>query len=110
MILWSRVCELHDEVGAENFNEVVDLFLDEVGEVIARMQGDYDRAGLEQDLHFLRGSALSLGFQAFSDVCQQGERRAAAGQAAEVDISVVFDVFNRSRGLFVAGLPTHLVA
>ena len=31
MIDWQRVNELRDEVGAEDFEEVVDLFLEEVG-------------------------------------------------------------------------------
>jgi HPt (histidine-containing phosphotransfer) domain-containing protein len=110
MILWSRVGELRDEVGADDFNEVVDLFLEEVDEVILRLQGNYDRSLLEQDLHFLKGSALSLGFQAFSDICQHGERRAAAGGGAQVDIGAVIEVFNLSRAIFMAGLPEHLAA
>lgn len=110
MILWSRVSDLRDEVGAEDFDEVVDLFLAEVGEVIARLQGDYDRAALEQDLHFLKGSALSLGFEGFSELCQQGETSAAAGDADTVDIAALVDAFDRSRAMFLTGLAAHLAA
>ena len=34
MIDWTRVSELRDEVGAEDFDEVVELFLEEVDEAI----------------------------------------------------------------------------
>lgn len=110
MILWSRVGELRDEVGTDAFDEVVGLFLEEVGEVIDRLQGRCDRSSLEQDLHFLKGSALSLGFQAFADICEQGERRAAGGGGAQVDIGAVVEVFTRSRAMFLAGLAEHLAA
>ena len=38
MIHWPRVVELRDEVGPEDFDEVVDLFIEEVQEVIERLQ------------------------------------------------------------------------
>lgn len=110
MIDWSRVNELREEVGAEDFDEVVELFLEEVEEVIGRLREAPDLSQLEQDLHFLKGSALSLGFAAFSSLCQDGERRSAAGQAAEVDIPEVVAEFERSKALFVAELPGKLAA
>ena len=57
MIDWARVRELKDEVGADAFDEVVELFLEEVEEVIVRLQGG-DRSQLET------GSALSQGQRA----------------------------------------------
>lgn len=110
MILWSRVNELRDEVGAVDFDELVGLFLEEVGEAIDRLRLGAERADLEQDLHFLKGSALNLGFEAFSDLCQQGERRSAAGHAAEVDVGAIIATFDRSRAVFLSGLPTHVAA
>ena len=38
MIDWARVSELRDEVGAEDFDEVVELFLEEVDEAIAALR------------------------------------------------------------------------
>ena len=38
MIDWARVSELRDEVGAEDFDEVVELFLEEVEEAIAALR------------------------------------------------------------------------
>ena len=36
MIDWARVAEFYDEVGAEDFDEVVELFLEEVVEAMER--------------------------------------------------------------------------
>lgn len=108
MIYWPRVRQLRDEVGPEEFDEVVQIFLDEVGEVIERLRADTNRHEIEQNLHFLKGSALSLGFESFSKLCQDGERRAAAGHGADVDLAVVFNAFEESRVVFQAGLAQNL--
>lgn len=110
MILWSRVTELRDEVGAEDFKEVIALFLDEVEEVIDRLRRDADRSQLEQDLHFLKGSALNLGFATFSDLCQDGERLAAGGDAASVDVAAIVEGYDQSKAAFFNGLQEHLAA
>ena len=108
MIQWHRVRQLRDEVGADEFDEVVQIFLDEVQEVIARLHQDTARTQLEQNLHFLKGSALSLGFDQFSKLCQDGERRAAAGQGAEVDLPAILAVFDSSKTVFEAELAQNL--
>lgn len=110
MIKWSRVNELRDEVGAEDFDEVLDLFLEEVDEVISRLKAAPVTGQLEQDLHFLKGSALSLGFSTFSDLCQDGERLSAAGDAADVDLSAIIDGYERSKLLFLAQWQNHIAA
>jgi len=110
MILWSRVNELRDEVGAEDFDEVVELFLDEVEEVIDRLRQNADLSQLEQDLHFLKGSALSLGFADFSNLCQEGERKSANGQAKSVDLTAIIVGFAQSKSQFTAQLPEMISA
>lgn len=110
MIHWTRVNELRNEVGADDFDEVVELFLEEVGEAIDRLRSGCDRSNLEQDLHFLKGSALSLGFEAFSDLCQAGERRAASGEAVCVDVEGIIEAYEHSRSLFLTGLQDNAAA
>ncbi|CUH86524.1 TMAO reductase sytem sensor TorS [Phaeobacter sp. CECT 5382] len=105
MIDWPRVKELRDEVGPEDFDEVVDLFLEEVEEVIAKLR-DGDRAQLEQDLHFLKGSAMNLGFDDFSQLCLAGERKSAQGEAGSVDLIEIVDKFEVSKVGFLAELPS----
>lgn len=102
MIDWGRVNELRNEVGEEDFEEVVELFLEEVDEVIDRLRATPDLANLESDMHFLKGSALNLGFQSFSEICRKGERAAAMGQAKEFAINDVFQNYDTSRNLFLA--------
>ncbi|EBA16986.1 Hpt domain protein [Roseobacter sp. SK209-2-6] len=104
MIDWPRVKELREEVGTEDFDEVVELFLEEVEEVISKLRTG-DRSQLEQDLHFLKGSALNLGFDSFSQLCLEGERKSAQGEAASVDLPGVIQGFESSKTVFLAELP-----
>lgn len=106
LINWAKVSELRDEIGADDFDEVVELFLDEVDETISQLGG----AGrsVEHDLHFLKGSALNLGFAAFSELCRTGEAAAAAGQAETVDLDAVVTSYSTSKEAFLAGLTQEL--
>ncbi len=110
MINWSRVSELRTEVGAEDFDEVIELFLEEVGEAIERLRHCPERSQLEQDLHFLKGSALSLGFEKFSRLCEHGERMSAQGKADSVDINEIVSGFDQSRTAFLSELNQRLAA
>ena len=93
MISWERVNELRDEVGQEDFVEVVEIFLEEVDEVAARLRLAPDPATYEDDLHFLKGSAMNLGFAALSEICQLGEKKAADNEAQSVDVAAVLSVY-----------------
>jgi HPt (histidine-containing phosphotransfer) domain-containing protein len=110
MIDWSRVEELQSEIGAEDFAEVVELFLDEVEEVIERLRSTPDISRLEEDLHFLKGSALNLGFRAFSVLCQSGESASAVGKAASVDLGPILDCFDSSKIEFTGKLEANRAA
>lgn len=104
MIDWQRVASLKEEIGAEDFAEVVPLFLEEVADTADQLRTAPDLSRLEEDLHFLKGSALNLGFIAFSDLCQSGETAAANGQATEVDIAEILNCFEASKAAFEEGL------
>lgn len=108
MINWPRVIQLREEVGAEEFDEVVQIFLEEVQEILTSLQKDADQGKLAQSLHFLKGSALSLGFDSFSKLCQTGERHAAAGQEGKVDVPEILGAFQIAKSAFEAGLADHL--
>lgn len=104
MIDWPRVKELKDEIGPEDFGEVVELFLEEVEEIIEKLRQD-DRSQLEQDLHFLKGCALNLGFDSFSHLCLEGERQSAEGEADQVNLPAILDMFEASKQSFLSELP-----
>jgi histidine phosphotransfer protein HptB len=113
MINWDRVAELRDEIGADGFVEVVELFLEEADEAVVRLAGDRGAAtaaGLGADLHFLKGSALNLGLVQLADLCQQGERAAARGDSDAVDTDVVRAVYAQSRAALLAGLDGRSAA
>jgi HPt (histidine-containing phosphotransfer) domain-containing protein len=103
MIDWDRVCELRDEIGTEDFAEVVQLFLEETDEVAKKIGKDRDPQALESELHFLKGSALNLGFRDLAALCQIGEKAAATGQGANVDLAKVVAVYEKSKATFAAG-------
>lgn len=99
MIDWERAKQLRAEIGPDDFGEVVAMFLEEADEVIARLSGWRGAKVLESDLHFLKGSALNLGFEQLAALCQDGERRAAAGQT-DVDLEAVRGSYSVSRQVF----------
>ena len=108
MINWQRVNELRDEVGAEDFDEVVDLFLEEVEEVTNRLANTPNANTLAEDLHFLKGCALSLGFSGFSDLCQKGETLSAQGSAESVDLPGILAAYQTSKQVFLNELPSAM--
>lgn len=110
MIDWDRVRDLRDELGADAFEEVVDLFLEEVETEIETLRVPDESVDLEAQLHFLKGSALNLGFTDFSALCLRGERTTASGQATMVDLAEILSCFDRSKAAFLTGLPTEVIA
>ncbi|MGY6411232.1 MAG: Hpt domain-containing protein [Alkalilacustris sp.] len=104
MIDWDRVRELRSEVGAEDFAEVVELFLSEVDDATARLAAGPDRSRLQDDLHFIKGSAYNLGFDRLGTLCAAGEQQAAAGNADQVDLDALLECYAASRRAFVDGL------
>lgn len=108
MIDWTRVSELRDEIGADDFIEVVEIFLEEVDAAIGVL-GEDPTSTVEAQLHFLKGSALNLGFNDFASICQSGESRAAAGDTS-LDLSEVQQSYAASRSAFLQGLETRFAA
>ena len=103
MIDWGRVIELRDEVGASKFEPVLELFVDEVEDIVMRLSAQ-DTGKLERDLHFLKGSAWNLGFAEFGALCQAGEAQAARGEAAKVSIDALVRCYSTSKQIFMRDL------
>lgn len=109
MIDWERVTELRTEVGPENFDEVVDLFLFEVEDELTRLREFSNPEGMAARLHFLKGSALNLGFAAFSELCAVGEA-AAGAEANLVNVDDVLACYSLSKQEFTRGLHRFAAA
>ncbi len=105
MIDWTRVACLRQEIGEEDFDEVVRLFIEEASEVVERLERSASPPQREADLHFLKGSALNLGFTELAALCQGEERAAASGY--EVETAPVIGLYLASRRAFLAGLSTR---
>ncbi len=103
MISWERVEEFRREVGEEDFDEVAEMFILEVEEMIAQMREKPDPNSLAENLHFLKGCALNLGFEAFSALCADGENRAAKEDPSGVDLDSIFSAYAASKAEFFAG-------
>jgi HPt (histidine-containing phosphotransfer) domain-containing protein len=68
MIDWSQVKSLRNDVGHDEFDEIVELFLEEVEKIVAKLREAPNISELENDMHSLKGSALNLGFATFSQM------------------------------------------
>ena len=90
MINWARFEELRHEIGEDGIGEVVEIFLEEVEETLGQLsepQSDADRAA---SLHFLKGSALNLGFDDVARLCDTPPGGPAAAPTA--DIIAAFEI------------------
>ena len=99
MIDWHRVSELRSEVGEEDFPEIVTVFLEEVEEVITRISAKGSTTAAPDDMHFLKGSANTLGFSEMAELCRKGE--VVTKDSAATDISPVIDAYHRERSEFL---------
>jgi len=111
MIDWARVSELVDEIGAEDFGEVVELFLDEVETAISSLEtADGNPVVVAEQMHFLKGAALNLGFENLAQLCMKGEKSAAAGRPEVVSADEVRQTYLSSREQFERELPDKIAA
>lgn len=101
MIDWQRVAELRDEIGEEDFGEVVEIFLEEVSSTMEDLKKAPQDMNLQDIMHFLKGSALNLGFTAMGDLCREGETKAGAGLSDQIDRAAVLACYVASRDSFL---------
>lgn len=107
MIDWNRVLLLRQEVGAEDFDEVVELFLCEVGDAIDALNSHPPGEGLVETLHFLKGSGLSFGLRDFSSLCHAGEAALHKNPCQKIDVDAIVGSYRASRRIFLENLTAH---
>ena len=103
---WTRVNELREEVGAEAFSEVLALFLEETDGMAQQLAAGADPARLADDMHFMKGAALNLGFDELATACHGAETMARQGQPAAVDVPAILACYARSRVALLAEQDT----
>ncbi len=88
MLNVARIAELKDEVGEEDFLEVVSLFCEEMEDVLTGL-ADTALTDLPEKLHFLKGSALNIGLDQVGQLCAGEETRLKADPTATPDIAAI---------------------
>jgi histidine phosphotransfer protein HptB len=97
LVNMERLAALRGEIGDDGFDEVVEMFLQESDEVVTRLAAQGAGRMSDADLHFLKGSALTLGFDDLAELCRQSE---TGGQVTPARLQ---DVWERSLAAFRAG-------
>lgn len=88
MIDWERIAELREEIGAEDLAEVMEMFLEEVGGRLEELKARTSDQSLAEDMHFLKSSALNIGFAKLADICS-GYEVLAASDSKDVDVAAI---------------------
>ncbi|MBS8224919.1 Hpt domain-containing protein [Vannielia litorea] len=102
MIDWGRVSELKGEVGDEAFEEVTEIFLEEAERILGKFDTGAS-SNWEEDFHFLKSSALNMGFSEVAQLCQSAEVRARVGGAGASDAAAIAARFRASLAAFEQG-------
>jgi histidine phosphotransfer protein HptB len=93
LIDWDHLMSLRDDIGEEDFADVVLVFFAEMDAKLADLAADPARADADA-FHFLRGGAANLGFLAMADACATAEAACRAG--LEPDLDAVIAAFSDS--------------
>ena len=96
MINTARIQELKDEVGEDDLFEVIELFCEEVEEVLAELDTTPPQQ-MPALLHFLKGSALNIGLDAVSALCKAEELRLKDDQSATVAVDAIRETYAASK-------------
>ena len=70
MIDWERIEDLRREVGHKDFADVVALFFEEIDSSLPGSLDLTEPDKIRDLLHFIRGSALNLGFFELARLCE----------------------------------------
>ena len=88
MIDWDRIAELQEEVGEEDFAEVLDMFFSEVEDALNGLS-DASPEGWASGLHFLKGAALNIGMEALSTQCRDAEIALKTDPGAQIEATAL---------------------
>lgn len=96
MIDWGRIDELREEVGEEDLAEVIELFCEEVEEVLETLHR-VQPSEISDKIHFLKGSAQNIGFSNLAECCVSIEDSLRSNAAFSVDVTELKAIFCRAR-------------
>ena len=96
MINQSRLDELREEVGPDDLAEVIELFCEEVEEVLAALDATTQES-LPDQLHFLKGSALNIGLDQVGELCRMEEQRLKTDPDRPPDVAAIRQAYADAR-------------
>ena len=109
MIDWEQVKELESEIGAEDFGDIFEVFIEEVDEAIAALDGaTLSGDDLASAMHFLKGSSANLGFSDLAEYCSVSEKNAQSGADEDVDLKKVVALYEASKAEFISDAKNHI--
>mgnify|MGYP006177802983 CR=1 FL=1 len=109
MIDWKQVNRLRTDVGIDAFDEIIELFINEVEGILERLRDRPNYAEMENDMHALKGSTLNLGFQTLSELCKKGEKLSADRNPKAVNLPEIDSCFQISKSKFTTELPNAIM-
>jgi len=92
----ARITELKQEVGLDDFVEVVGIFCEEVEEVLAELP-QTPVTDMADKLHFLKGSALNIGMIGVGELCRSEELRLKAMPGETPNIAAIVALYQSSK-------------
>ncbi len=108
MIDWDRIAQLRRDIGEDDFDEVIDIFVDEVEGIIDRLRDAASPEQIADDLHSLKGSASNLGFSAVTQACTAGAAQALRDGEGCFDPTELLQTYEVSKAHFLDGIAAHL--
>lgn len=105
MIDWDRVRTLKEEIGPEDFDEVLDLFFAEVEEMIGGLPSAADAKSVAHNMHFLKGAALNIGFKDMARKCHEGEAAALQAGDEKLPYDDIISVYQGSKAHLIEAMP-----
>lgn len=90
MVDWNRVEELKEELGEDEFPEVIEVFLEEFEETLANLDPE---TATPADMHFLKGSAATLGFSDTKTLCTEAESQLKQDAEAGIDLGAILAAY-----------------
>lgn len=100
MIDWPRICELRDEIGNADFEDVMRLFFEEFEEALATIQSLSDAHAVAAAVHFLKGSALNIGFEQVSTLCSALESSGTEKLSRDTEIQIIASAYHESKSAY----------
>jgi HPt (histidine-containing phosphotransfer) domain-containing protein len=92
---------LRNDLGSDGFEEVVELFLEEMDNKFHSIKNS-SNTQLFEDIHFLKGCAANLGFAELFETCSKAE------QVSNPDIETIRNSYDQSKIEFLASQKVDL--